>query len=78
MDRSTCEYRIVARLTGQETFTCEVDRTEDGDGAAESRTTWTFALDLPVIEYDTNGYAGHAERFALALVEAILAAPIAV
>ncbi len=77
-DIATCEYRVVARLTGNETFTCEVERAQDGEGADETRTTWTFALDIPVIEYDASAHAGHSERFALALVEAILAAPIAV
>ena len=77
-DRVTCEYRVVARLTGNETFTCEVERAQDGEGSAESKTIWTFALDIPVIEYDASSHAGHSERFALALVEAILAAPIAV
>lgn len=78
VDRSTCEYRVVARLSGDETFTCEVERAQSGEGSPQTRTTWTFALDIPVIEYDANGYAGHAERFALALVEAILAAPVLV
>ncbi len=75
--RAICEYRVIARLTGDEVFTCEVERTEpQGDAPAETRTTWTFALEIPVIEYDSSSYAGHSERFALALVEAILAAPI--
>ncbi len=77
-EKATCEYRVVARLTGDESFTCEVERAEDGEGSADTRTTWTFALDIPVIEYDASSHAGHSERFALALVEAILAAPIAV
>jgi hypothetical protein len=67
---------VIARLTGDETFTCEVERTEPESGPPQTRTTWTFALDIPVIEYDANAYAGHSERFALALVEAILAAPV--
>lgn len=74
--RATCEYRVIARLTGDETFTCEIERTEHGEDPPETLTTWTFALEIPVIEYDSSSYAGHSERFALALVEAILAAPI--